>query len=100
VQRQLAVDVEAVLAVADGGRAVGHDGMGLDLEEVRRAQVVVALGVVGVDGGQLDGGVTEEASGSGERVSSPWKRVKWPRTLLTIRWRTVKATSEWPGSMV
>jgi hypothetical protein len=24
--------------------------------------------------------------------------VKWPRTLLTIMWRTVKATSEWPGS--
>jgi hypothetical protein len=44
--------------------------------------------------------VTEEASGSGARASSPWKRVKWPRTLLTIRWRTVKATSEWPGSMV
>jgi hypothetical protein len=44
--------------------------------------------------------VTEEASGSGSRVSSPWKRVKWPRTLLTIRWRTVKATSEWPGSIV
>jgi hypothetical protein len=44
--------------------------------------------------------VTVEASGSGARVSSPWKRVKWPRTLLTMRWRTVKATSEWPGSMV
>jgi hypothetical protein len=44
--------------------------------------------------------VTDEAGGSGARVSWPWKRVKWPRTLLTIRCRTVKATSEWPGSMV
>jgi hypothetical protein len=31
--------------------------------------------------------VTEEARGSVARVSSPWKRVKWPRTLLTMRWR-------------
>jgi hypothetical protein len=37
--------------------------------------------------------VTWAASGSGARVCWPWKRVKWPRILLTIRWRTVKATS-------
>ncbi len=34
------------------------------------------------------------------RVSMvPLKRVNLPRTLLTIRWRTVNATSEWTGSM-
>jgi hypothetical protein len=29
--------------------------------------------------------VTEEASGSGARVSSPWKRVKWPRIARSGR---------------
>src|SRR6266511_2356430 len=45
-----------VLAVADAGGAVGHGGVGVGLEEVGRAQVVVALGVVGVDGAEVDGG--------------------------------------------
>jgi hypothetical protein len=71
------VDVEPVLGVADAGRAVGDRGVLVDLEEVGRAQVVVALGA---------------------STSSPWTVVMWPRTLLTIMWRTVKATSEWPGS--
>jgi hypothetical protein len=44
--------------------------------------------------------VTVEASGSEARTISPSKRVKWPRTLLTIMWRAVKATSEWTGSIV
>jgi hypothetical protein len=56
VQGQLAVDIETVLAVADAGGAEGHRRVGVGLEEVGRAEVVVALGVVGVDGGQLDGG--------------------------------------------
>src|SRR6266540_279552 len=56
VEGQFAVDVVAVLAVADAGGAVGHGGVGVGLEEVGRAQVVVALGVVGVDGAEVDGG--------------------------------------------
>ena len=32
-------------------------------------------------------------------ISLPSNFVNWPRTLL-IRWRTVKPTSEWLGSIV
>src|SRR6266516_2057114 len=46
VQGQLAADVEAVLAVADAGGAEGHRRVGVGLEEVGRAEVLVALGVL------------------------------------------------------
>ena len=42
--------------------------------------------------------VAEESSGLGASTMSASTLVKWPRILLIIRWRTVKATSEWPGS--
>src|SRR6476660_9866571 len=42
---------------------------------------------------------TEEVRGSSATVIEPVKPVKVPRTFDTIRWRTVKETSEWAGSM-
>ena len=46
--------------------------------------------MVGLDGG---------ASGIVGDDDRPVKPVNVPRTFDTIRWRTVKETSEWAGSM-
>src|SRR3954447_6412105 len=56
VNRQVADDLEAVLVErADRGRAERDLREALDVEEVAGAQVLVALGLVGVDRGGLDG---------------------------------------------
>src|SRR6266498_6168683 len=44
--------------------------------------------------------VTRESSGLGAVTISPSKRLKCPRTLLTIMWRTVNEAFEWTGSIV
>jgi len=44
--------------------------------------------------------VTEDAAGSSAICSAPLNVRNVPRTLLTMRCRTVKDTSEWLGSMV
>ena len=43
---------------------------------------------------------TLESSGSSPVTNVPENSVNLPFTLLTIRWRTLKPTSEWVGSMV
>ena len=43
---------------------------------------------------------TLESSGFSPMVMVPSKVLKEPLTLLTIRCRTLKPTSEWTGSMV
>ena len=43
---------------------------------------------------------TFESSGRSAIVRSALYSLKWPRTLLTMRWRVVKPTVEWEGSMV
>src|SRR5690606_40467764 len=52
--RQLTVQGEAVVGDAQAGRAEGPLRMVLDVEEVGRADVVVALLVVRVDGACVD----------------------------------------------
>jgi hypothetical protein len=36
---------------------------------------------------------------SSPTMTAPRTSVKWPRTLVNMRWRPVKATSVWPGSI-
>src|SRR5665213_325158 len=54
LERELPIEDQIVAVLADAGGAVGHRGVGLDLEEVGAADVVVALGVAGVDRVELD----------------------------------------------
>lgn len=42
---------------------------------------------------------TDESERFSAMTSSASKRLKVPRTLLTIMWRTLKETSEWVGSI-
>src|SRR5262245_54401291 len=49
VQRQVPVDGEPVADHPDRGRAVDHRGVARHIEVVGRAEVVVAVGVAGVD---------------------------------------------------
>src|SRR5207248_5034115 len=44
--------------------------------------------------------LTRESSGFSPVVMSPLNTLNFPRTLLTIMWRTEKPTSEWTGSIV
>src|SRR5207244_180408 len=57
VEGQVTLDDEAVAVGTHAGGAERHGRVGLDVEEVARANVVVALLVVGVDRAQVDGGV-------------------------------------------
>ena len=58
VEREVAGDAERVVADdLDAGRLEGHLGVVLGVEEVARAQVLVACGLVRVDRGDLDGAV-------------------------------------------
>src|SRR5262249_5118958 len=55
MEREVTLDLVAVLDRLDRGAREGDGGKVLDVEEVRGAQVGVALGVVGVDARRLDG---------------------------------------------
>ena len=71
----------------------------IDVEEVGGADVGVAVGVAGVDRVELDRGFHVESSGFSAVTMVPPKSPKRPRTLLTIRWRTVNDTSVCTGSI-
>ena len=97
---QVAGSDQAAVVLLEAGAAEGHLRGGLDGEEVSGPQVVVAVGVAGVDRAELDRRGHRGLQRVARRCSSvPSNSRNWPRTLPT-RWRTVKPTSEWLGSIV
>jgi hypothetical protein len=63
--------------------------------------VLVALGLTGVDAGDVDADLCAAAGRVGEvRTASPSKESKPPRTLVTMAWRATKPMRLWVGSIV
>ena len=95
---QVAVDEHVAVLDAHAGRDEVDRGVGLDVEEVGRAKVLVAALILRVERGgvdmRLDLGL-ERVLGSDEcRALDP----EVPRTFEIIMWRTLKPTSLWLGS--
>src|SRR5712691_356168 len=61
LERQVAVEDELATLDANASRAVGHRRVALDLEEVGRPDVPVALLIAGVDRGHVDLGTDRRA---------------------------------------
>jgi len=61
--------------------------------------VGVAVRSAGLDGRQLDGGADLGLLERGADSTDAVKSVNLPRTLVTMRWRAVKESSLWAGSM-
>jgi hypothetical protein len=70
----------------------------LGVEEVRPQQVFVAVGVVGVDRGDLDAAPDPRVVVVLGRLQRPSYCLKWPRTVEIIMCLTSKPTLEWLGS--
>ena len=98
VDRQVADDGEVVAVATDLRGGEGHLWVGLDTEEVGALQVAVAVGVVGVDARQLDGGVEAAVGQVIADASSASNRLKRPRTLVSPRCRMVNSTLLWAWS--
>ena len=85
----------------DAGGDEGDLRVLLHAEEVVAAQVLVALGVAGVDAGGLDGqlGGGLGRVGRRRRTAVPSNSLNAPRTLVTIAWRATKPMRVWAASM-
>ena len=98
LDRQVAVQLVVAAGGLDAGRAERHRRVVLDVEEVVRAQVVVAALVAGVDRGHLHDGGDRRVQRVVLVTMSAVKSVNRPRTLDTIMWRTLKPTVLWEAS--
>ena len=99
MHRELAVDLEVL--VVGLTQVVGTEGdlreFG-DVKEVGGAQVLVALGFLGVDRGCVDRRVIRPAARSSPTTSSPVKVSNDPRTVAMPRCLTENPTVEWARS--
>ena len=100
VQLEVARHAVARAGLLDPLRAEGELGVLRDVEEVRGAQVRVAVRHLRVDGGGVDAHVDR---GAGEvlrvELDAPAHLAKRPCTLEMTMWRTWKWTAEWLTSM-
>jgi hypothetical protein len=74
-------------------------GVAGGVEEVRGAKMLIAGLAAGVDRGHVDGDLGSGPTGCPSATwIAPDTPVNRPRTLVSMKWRPMKATSVWPGS--
>ena len=94
LEGEITVEHVVVAVLADGGRREGGRRVCLDVEDSRpdlkwasRCSLRVSIESTAISA------VTEGVPSS-PTTMAPLKVLKWPRTLLTMRWRTEKAIDE------
>ena len=97
---QVAVDRGSGAPPDDVGAAEGGLRVGLDVEQLGRADVLVPRRAARLDAGHPDDDLDGGVGGPLGEVQRPRTSVNRPRTFVIMKWRPTKATSEWPGSMV